>query len=298
MPSSSIASTLICRFMRCVHLLALGCLLVSPAARAAEHIIRYYPAGSIYTYRWDLLKLALEHVEKVDHIHYRLLPLNDQPTQWRAEQLLSSGKVDVLAFAPNLQRERLLQPVRLDILKGIIGYRVFFVRKQDASLMRGMSAQQFRAAVRLGMNSQWADYPILKSNGYEVLGSIGYESLFEMLAAGRFDAFPRGLNEVGSEMQEQLPRYPGLMLEKTKALYYPFPVYFWVSKQNTVLAGRVLQGLKMAELDGSFKALFLRHHADAIRLLADYGWQATQIANTELPPGNAKPDTSWWWKQR
>jgi hypothetical protein len=101
-----------------------------------------------------------------------------------------------------------------------------------------------------------------------MLASIGYESLFEMLAAGRFDAFPRGLNEVGSEMKEQLPRYPGLTLEKTKAIYFPFPVYFWVSKQNTPLARRVLQGLKLAERDGSFKALFLRHHAEAIQLLA------------------------------
>jgi hypothetical protein len=101
-----------------------------------------------------------------------------------------------------------------------------------------------------------------------MLASIGYESLFEMLAAGRFDAFPRGLNEVGSEMKEQLPRYPGLTLEKTKAIYFPFPVYFWVSKQNTPLAKRVLQGLKLAERDGSFKALFLRHHAEAIQLLA------------------------------
>lgn len=279
-------------------LLPLVWLLCSVPALAANNVIRYYPSGSIYTYRWDLLKLALDHVEKLDHRHYELVPLNDKVTQWRAEQLVSSGKVDVVAFAPNAQREKLLQPVRMDILKGIIGYRVFFVRKEDAARIARLNAQQFRSSVRLGLNSQWADYPIMKNNGYEMLASIGYDSLFEMLAAGRFDAFPRGLNEVGSEMKEQLPRYPGLALEKTKALYYPFPVYFWVSKQNTVLAGRVLQGLKMAERDGSFKALFLRHHAEAIQLLADNGWQTTQIANTELPPGNAKPDTSWWWKRR
>ena len=298
MPSSSIASTLIGRLARCSYLLALCCLLASPAAQAAENIIRYYPGGSIYTYRWALFKLALDHMEKLDHRHYELVPLNDKVTQWRAEQLLSSGKVDVLAFAPNAQRERLLQPVRMDILKGIIGYRVFFVRKEDSARFARMNAQQFRAGVRLGLNGQWADYPIMKNNGYQMLAAIGYESLFEMLVAGRFDAFPRGLNEVGGEMQEQLPRYPALTLEKTKALYYPFPVYFWVSKENTALASRVLQGLKMAERDGSFKALFLLHHADAIRLLAANGWQTTQITNTELPPGNAKPDTSWWWTRR
>ncbi|NWK78402.1 hypothetical protein [Aquitalea sp. LB_tupeE] len=298
MPSSSISSFFSCRQPWCNRLLALICLLAAIPAQAADNVIRYYPSGSIYTYRWALLKLALDHVEKLDHRHYALVPLNDKVTQWRAEQLLSSGKVDVVAFAPNAQRENLLQPVRLDILKGIIGYRVFFVRKEDVARIAAMNAQQFRSSVRLGLNSQWADYPIMKNNGYEMLASIGYDSLFEMLAAGRFDAFPRGLNEVGSEMKEQLPRYPGLTLEKTKAIYYPFPVYFWVSKQNTELAGRVLQGLKLAERDGSFKALFLRHHAEAIQLLAANGWHTTQIANTELPPGNVKPDTSWWWKRR
>lgn len=43
----------------------------------------------------------------------------------------------MLAFAPNSQRERLLQPVRMDILKGIIGYRVFFVRKDDLPIFKG-----------------------------------------------------------------------------------------------------------------------------------------------------------------
>ena len=298
MPSSSISRFFSCRHAWCKRLLALCCLLGSIPAQAADNVIRYYPSGSIYTYRWALLKLALDHVEKLDHRHYDLVPLNDKVTQWRAEQLLSSGKVDVVAFAPNAQREKLLQPVRMDILKGIIGYRVFFVRKEDAARIAAMNAPQFRTGVRLGLNSQWADYPIMKNSGYEVLTSIGYESLFEMLAAGRFDAFPRGLNEVDSEMKEQLPHYPGLTLEKTKAIYFPFPVYFWVSKQNTPLARRVLQGLKLAERDGSFKALFLRHHAEAIQLLAANGWQTTQISNTELPPGNVKPDTSWWWKRR
>lgn len=298
MPSFSIFKPFSCPYSWRIWLLALLCLPGLAHAQAGDQVIRYYPGGSIYTYRWDLLKLALDHVEKLDHHHYELVPLSEKVTQWRAEQLLISGKVDVLAFAPNSQRERLLQPVRMDILKGIIGYRVFFVRKDDLPIFKGMNPQQFRAGVRLGLNSQWADYPIMKNNGYEVLASIGYESLFEMLAAGRFDAFPRGLNEVGSEMREQLPHYPGLTLEKTKAIYFPFPVYFWVSKENTPLAKRVLQGLKLAERDGSFKALFLRHHAEAIQLLADNGWQTTQIANTELPPGNVKPDTSWWWKRR
>jgi hypothetical protein len=298
MPSSSLFKPFSCRYPWRTRLLALLCLPGLAQAQTADQVIRYYPSGSIYAYRWALLQLALDHVEKLDHHHYELVPLNEKVTQWRAEKLLSTGKVDVLAFGTNLQREQTLQPVRMDILKGIIGYRVFFVRKDDLPIFKGMNPQQFRAGVRLGLNSQWADYPIMKNNGYEVLASIGYESLFEMLAAGRFDAFPRGLNEVGSEMKEQLPRFPGLTLEKTKAIYFPFPVYFWVSKENTPLAKRVLQGLKLAERDGSFKALFLRHHADAIRLLAENGWQTTLIDNTELPKGNARPDTSWWWTRR
>jgi hypothetical protein len=125
--------------------LALICLLAAIPAQAADNVIRYYPSGSIYTYRWALLKLALDHVEKLDHRHYELVPLNDKVTQWRAEQLLSSGKVDVVAFAPNAQREKLLQPVRLDILKGIIGYRVFLcARKMPPALPHERTAVPYR----------------------------------------------------------------------------------------------------------------------------------------------------------
>ena len=274
-------------------------LLLCPAlAHAASTVLHYYPSGSIYTYRWALLQLALDHVEKRDHQHYQLQPLNDNVTQWRAESMLENGELDIVAFGSTPQREQKLLPVRMDILKGILGYRVFFVRKQDVPRIKAMTAQQFRQQLRVGLNSQWADYPIMKNNGYQLVASVNYDSLFDMLAAGRFDVFPRGLNEVGSEMQEQLPRHPELTLEGSKAVYFPFPIYFWVNKKQEALAHRIQQGLKLAEQDGSFKALFLRSHADAIRLLNESNWKTTLINNTELPPGNAKPDTSWWWKRR
>jgi len=54
--------------------------------------------------------------------------------------------------------------------------------------------------------------------------------------------------------------YPALRVEENLAFYYPFPIYFFVNKANHTLANIIKRGLEIALKDGSFKALFLKHH--------------------------------------
>lgn len=50
-----------------------------------------------------------------------------------------------------------------------------------------------------------------------------------MLVAGRFDAFPRGLNEAGRELEERKQSYPQLAVSSPRHCSFP-SIYFWVSK--------------------------------------------------------------------
>lgn len=270
--------------------MALGC----NASTAAPSVLHYFPVGSIYEYRWKLLDLALSHTQ-LGKEPIRLEPYGEDVTQNRGMQLLQSGAIDVIALGTNEEREQTMRPIRIDILRGIVGYRLLLVRARDQARIAAMDDATLRRQVTFGLNSQWADLPILQANGFSVVTSSGYENLFGMLAAGRFDAFPRGLNEAQRELKERRQQFPQLAIETSRALYFPYPVYFWVSKTNEALARRIERGLQAALADGSFRKLFDSYHAQAIAVVSQEHRHVIQLDNPILPKGAAHPDTSWWW---
>jgi len=270
------------------------CLLPCPAARADQTSLKYFPVGPIYEYRWKLLELALAHTRD-EALNVKLEPFAEDVTQNRGISLLQSGSIDVIALGTNGEREMQMLPIKIDILRGIVGYRVLVIRKKDEASIARMDEQTLRQQLTFGLNSQWADLPILRANGLTVVTATGYENLFGMLAAGRFDAFPRGLNEAYLEIEKHKEKFPQLMAEKSKALYFPYPVYFWVNKNNHLLASRIERGLKLALADGSFRNLFETYHAKEIKQLASERRQLIRLSNPVLPAGTVEPDTRWWW---
>ena len=269
-------------------------LCATPFAMAAETIIRYYPVGPIYEYRWKLLELALAHTPSAGG-PTRLMPYPEDVTQNRGILLLQSGNIDVVAFGTNSERESQMLPIKIDILHGIIGFRVFVIRATDQARIARMSEDTLRQQLTFGLNSQWADLPILCDNGFTVITSSSYENLFSMLVANRFDAFTRGLNESSLELDKRKTSYPQLAVEQTKALYFPYPVYFWVRKNETALAERIRHGLQLSLADGSFRKLFEHYHAAEIKMLSKNKRQVIHLTNPVLPAHTAEPDTSWWW---
>lgn len=273
------------------------CLLIGGVqVPAAEISVRCFPSGPNYAYRWKLLDMALARTESGNGA-FRLIPFPETLSQARAVRLLESGAIDVIAFPTDPERESRLLPVRIDILRGILGFRILIIRAADQSRIARMDGAALRKQLRFGLNSQWADVAIMRANGYAVTTSIHYENLFAMLAAGRFDAFPRGLNEIWQEFDARKKIYPQLAVEKTKALYYPFPVYFWVKKGNVELARRIEHGLTIMLQDGSFRKLFERCHAKEMEHLRKEKRDVIWLDNPMLPAGAALPDTRWWWPE-
>lgn len=264
------------------------------SALAAETPLRYFPVGPIYEYRWKLLELALAHTSDTGQT-VKLAPFTEDITQNRGMQLLQSGAIDVIALGTNAEREAQMLPVKIDILRGIVGYRLLVIRAADQARIARMNEQALRKELTFGLNSQWADLPIMRANGLTVETSSSYENLFGMLVAGRFDAFPRGLNEANRELEERKQSYPQLAVEQGKALFFQYPVYFWVRKENMALARRIERGLKAALADGSFRKLFESYHAAEIDMLAKSRRQVIRLANPVLPPGTPEVDTRWWW---
>ncbi|CAM5199473.1 hypothetical protein CDEN61S_03293 [Castellaniella denitrificans] len=265
-------------------------------AAAADRTLSYFPVGPIYEYRWKVLELALDHVRRAEGADLGLRPFGEDVTQNRAVSLLQAGTIDVIALGTNDEREARMLPVKIDISRGIVGYRVFLISASDQDRIARMDDEAFRKDLTFGLNSQWADVPVMRANGYTVLTSTDYERLFGMLAAHRFDALPRGIGEAAVELAARQEAYPQLTIEKTRALFFPYPIYFWVNRKDAQLAGQIERGLRAALADGSFRKLFETYHASMIKDLGRSRRRVIRLDNPLLPPGSAEIDTQWWWR--
>ena len=100
--------------------------------------------------------------------------------------------------------------------------------------------------------THWPDTKILEDAGIKVVKNTRYEAMFLQVQYDRCDYFPRGVHEAYSEIQVRKDKYKDLMLYDKLIIYYPFPMYFFVAKENKLLAQRVKQGLLHMINNGSF----------------------------------------------
>jgi len=233
----------------------------SSIALGAELEIRHVrPESSTdqrHEYYISMLRLALKKTKDIDG-EFRLVATNTHMFQSRGlEQLKKNKSVDIIWSMTSKEREAELIPVRIPLLKGLLGHRIFIIRKGEESRFSRINTLVELKQLTAGQGSDWPDTQILKANGIKVLGSVNYNDLFEMLKYKRFDYFPRGVNEPWAEVKA----HPNskLTVEKTLLLHYPAPIYFFVNKKNVNLAHRLERGLRIALKDGSFEQVF-RHH--------------------------------------
>ena len=277
--------------------LLLLCLLAEPLSAATT--VRYFQADARYAYRTALLRLALNKTRATDG-PFALKPYADagELATARGLALAEEGRIDVFSLATNTELERRFIPVRIDILRGLLGYRIFLIHRDKAAAFQAVtSLTQLSAQFTAGFGAAWPDLAILQAGGLKVEPVDIYASIFPMLAFKRFDYFPRGINEIWQERQAWGRRYPQLQVEEHLALYYPMSVYFFVSRSNPALARRIDRGLRLALADGSFKSLFLESHRDYIRQSHLERRRLFRLKNPNQPAGTPHPDTSWWLKQ-
>ena len=239
-----------------VLVIAFGC---CKTVTAAELVVRHVRPESVNDQRQPyyiaMMTLALEKTRATDG-PFRLAMEKETMSQARAvKQLEDNQGVDIVWTMTSREREKKLRPIRIPLLKGLLGYRIFIIRKEDEYRFATIQTLEELKKLKAGQGKDWPDTKILRANGIPVEGCVKYKGLFRMLSYKRFDYFPRGVNEIWEEVRT----HSDLVVEKTLLLEYPAPIYFFVNKHNSELAQRLDKGLRLAIRDGSFDRLF-RHH--------------------------------------
>lgn len=201
------------------------------------------------------LELALEKTAASDG-PFELTSLKEvlSSKRYLAELRRDDGILNIIWTMNDAERERDFLPVKISLLRGMNSYRIFLIRTEDKEKFSHINSLDDLRKLNAGSGSVWPDTPILQANNLPVVTSAHYETLFNMLVHKRFDYFPRGVYEVWNE--QEIHGHRGVMIEERLMFHYPAPIYFFVNKNNKLLADRIQRGLKIAINDGSFDKLF------------------------------------------
>ncbi|MDE1463458.1 substrate-binding periplasmic protein [Spartinivicinus poritis] len=225
------------------------------------HVSKYSDTDNRDLYYIELLNLVLNKTKATDG-DFTVKMAESPLSQDRAIASLQENKfINVLWTMTSRRREELLLPIRIPLLKGLLGHRIFIIKEADKAKFESIKSLKALKQYRAGQGHDWPDTTILKANGIPTVTSPDYEGLFAMLKHGRFDYFPRGVTEIWGEVASH--HQERFIVNQTLMLVYPAPFYFFVNKANTALADRLERGLWIAIKDGSFDKLFYNHPAHA-----------------------------------
>jgi len=207
-------------------------------------------------YAFEMLQLALGYANG----KYKITSdTATDKTLSRTMNEIESGDVDIMWTATDQEKEDLMLPIRIPLYKGLFGYRIFIINKDNQAKFKNVQTFDDLKKLTLGQGTAWADTKILEANGLNVVKTMKYPSLIYMVDGGRFDAFPRGVHEPWAEVKN----YPklNLMVEPNLMLVYKMPFYLFVNKNNSSLAKDIEQGFNQAIADGSFNKHFFANPA-------------------------------------
>ncbi|MCP4133034.1 MAG: amino acid ABC transporter substrate-binding protein [bacterium] len=244
----------------------------------------------------ELLKTALEKTKK-NYGEYTIKPsaLYMSESRW----LISAKKgktVNVIYRGTDPESEKELIPIYIPTRKGILGYRIFLIRKDYQTKFNEVRTIEDLKNFTVGQGNDWGDAKVLKHNGFNVVGSSTYEGLFAMLILKRFDFFSRGINEAYPEYTARKEKFPDLHIEEKLVLYYTWPYFFYVSPKYPKLAERLAAGLEIMIKDGSYDRIFRKYHGDAIKKSNIHKRKLLKIKNPMLSPKVPIKRKELWFK--
>lgn len=282
-------------------LLVLGLFALAPGAGArdvAPQVVYYNTNNGIEATRtlpYQVLKLALSRCGKPYVL--KPSPLGKATEQRAIEAMVAGQQVDVAWLGVSQQADNKLLPVLFPVDGGLLGYRLLLIdgaRQAEFSKVRSVADLRRLSALQ---GTGWPDVRLLRGAGLRVLTGE-YKDLFRMLVFRRGDYFPRGAYEIFGEQKDNVAKAPGLAVEKTLLLHYPFTAMFYVQKSNPVLHDDIYRGLMAAERDGSYRALF--NSNPLVRSAIDQGGfrsrRLIEIDNPYLSAQARAIDPRYWYR--
>jgi len=243
-----------------------------------------------HEYPLAVLTMALEKTG----VRYRLTPSDRIILQAKSIRLLAENReVDVIWSMTNKQREETLLPIRIPIARGLIGWRVMLINRDDINRFAAVDSLRQLQQLSPIQGTDWPDTKILQANGFSVYTVTEYTDANQALIRRQGDFFPRSVMEVTKEL-EALGRGSDLVLEPDLVIQYPAAMYFFVNKGNQTLARLIETGLQKAVESGDYDRLFNQTFSQVIETLNLAQRQRFRLTNPLMPEETPLNNTALW----
>lgn len=191
--------------------------------------------------------------------------------------------------------ERKLLPIRIPIDKGLSGYRISLIDGAQQARFSEITTLEQLKRLSLGAGRQWSSTQVLLHAGFDVAQGNSTAGLHSMLAAHRFQHFPRGIEEALFERAAYAPAFPALAIERSMAIYFPLPRYFFVTPGQPRLAERLEYGLQRLLADGRFDRIFHEFYDELIEQVGLRKRRVFRLDNPLLSPQTPLNNKSYWY---
>ncbi|MBN9669139.1 hypothetical protein [Roseibium aggregatum] len=209
-------------------------------------------------------------------------------------ELLSGEHLEFSALPTKPEWEEKLIPIRIPVRKGLQGYRLFLVNRNNPQTIGKIETLDQLRALPTGSGAQWSTTVALEEAGFTVVKGQSKNDLVKMLDLKRFVTYGRGIDEIFAEYDALAAAHPSLSIDREVALFIPHPVYFFVTPKRPDLAERIERGLRDMIADGSFNDLFRKHFEDDIKRARLDRRRIFTIANPLLGPETPLKDPTLW----
>jgi len=245
-------------------------------------------------YYLSLLRMILEASKAPDErIEFRFSEKSLAQARWIAALLQDTGN-SVLWTMTSEMREQTMRPIRVPLMKGLMGYRLLVIRKEDEAKFAKVNTKEDLLAFRVGQGTHWPDTDILRANRFHLMEAMAVDNLYKMLIAKRFDFFPRGVTEAYREGALIQPQ--NLMIEPHLLLHYRTDLYFFVNKKNIELAKRLEKGWAIILKNGEYEKFFMGQERVkvALEILKSRNYKIIELDNPFLSPESSELNAAYW----
>lgn len=222
---------------------------------ARTEVVIRYAINRFPPYPMELLKEALA----TRPTPYTFVGSNTIYQQRRSFISVNEDDLNITMSMTSKENEGILNPIRIPLYKGLIGWRLAIVNQNNTHLFKEITSLSQLQMFKAGQMHDWPDMGILKHNGLSVYGASSFEGLFSMVEEKRIDYFPRSIIEVYEEVQDRPQKK--LHVDEHILLYYPTAFYYFVKPTNTSLANDIQNGLETLLKNGRFDSIFMKYHA-------------------------------------
>lgn len=218
-----------------------------------------------HQYTQEILIAALDSTI-ASHGEYEIqrLNLNQMAT---VILMRKEGYGDVIQGATREEWETNLIPIKIPILKGMLGLRVLFIHQDSQATFDKINSIEELKTLLSGAGSYWSITKVFAYHHFNLVQLDRQDSMYSMLEKKRFDYVTRGLHEALIEYEIFKLKEHNISIEKNLLINIPLPAYFFVNPNKPHLAKRIESGLTNIINNGVLDAIFKKHFKDKFQQL-------------------------------